>query len=230
MELGTELLIFLADLRELLGDCVQLGGGGYYAEDGATEEGDNGAFAGCDGLEGRGREVLHQVRVELVAVPSCRVDFCQEGEWGRGVLEGDSAAGSWRRAVLAGEMVAAKAGLPGRISSTSIRRHRDGGSRWVMSRKQSQVCVLVECRGVVAKSASLNPNPMPFFIFSFFYLICFVLNNYWYQRLRAVLAMVRKKAHPHRSTSRQGKSYQPKSVGYESNRTPAAQNGEANSE
>jgi len=37
---------------------------------------------------------------------------------------------------------------------------------------------------------------MPFFFSFFFYIMCFVLINYWEQRLRAVLAMVKKKRHP----------------------------------
>jgi len=39
-----------------------------------------------------------------------------------------------------------------------------------------------------------DPNPMPFF--SFFFFMCFVLINYWEQRLRAALAMVKKEPHP----------------------------------
>jgi len=34
------------------------------------------------------------------------------------------------------------------------------------------------------------------FFFTFFYFMCFVLFNYWEQRLRTVLAMVKKKPHP----------------------------------
>jgi len=45
-----------------------------------------------------------------------------------------------------------------------------------------------------------NPNPMPFlfFLFSFFFFsfMCFVLINYWEQRVRAALAMVKKEPHP----------------------------------
>jgi len=38
---------------------------------------------------------------------------------------------------------------------------------------------------------------MPFVLFSFFFVfMCFVLFNYWEQRLRAALAMVKKKPHP----------------------------------
>ena len=39
-----------------------------------------------------------------------------------------------------------------------------------------------------------DPNPMPFFFhFSlFFFIMCFVLINYWEQRLRVALAMVKK--------------------------------------
>jgi len=41
-----------------------------------------------------------------------------------------------------------------------------------------------------------DPNPMPFFFLSFFYIRCFVLINYWEQRLRAALAIVKKEPHP----------------------------------
>jgi len=61
-----------------------------------------------------------------------------------------------------------------------------------------------------------------FFDFFFFHVLCII--HYGEQRLRAALAMVKKKPHPHLSTRRQGKSHQPKSLGYETNRTPAAQN------
>jgi len=50
-----------------------------------------------------------------------------------------------------------------------------------------------------------------YFLFLFF-IMCFVLNNYWEQRLRAALAMVKKEPHPHLSTRRQGKTHQPKSL------------------
>jgi len=40
-----------------------------------------------------------------------------------------------------------------------------------------------------------DPNPMPF-SFIFFFFICFVLINYWEQRRRAALAMVKKEPHP----------------------------------
>jgi len=40
-----------------------------------------------------------------------------------------------------------------------------------------------------------DPNPMPCFLFIFFFM-CFVLINYWEQRLCAALAMVKKKPHP----------------------------------
>jgi len=45
-----------------------------------------------------------------------------------------------------------------------------------------------------------DPNPMPhfffFFFFFLFFMLCFVLNNYWEQRLCAALAMVKKEPHP----------------------------------
>jgi len=43
-----------------------------------------------------------------------------------------------------------------------------------------------------------SPAFFLFFIFYFFYfyIMCFVLINYWEQRLRAALAMVKKKPHP----------------------------------
>jgi len=41
-----------------------------------------------------------------------------------------------------------------------------------------------------------DPNPMPFFFSLFFlFIMCFVLINYWEQRLRAALAMVKKEPH-----------------------------------
>ena len=60
--------------------------------------------------------------------------------------------------------------------------------------------------------------------------MCFVLINYWEQRLLAALAMVKKKPHPHLSTQRQGKSHQPKAHWYETNRTADAQNRKSNSD
>jgi len=70
------------------------------------------------------------------------------------------------------------------------------------------------------------PNPMLLFFFFFFYIMCFVLINYWEQRLRAALAMVKKEPHPlfFSPTRHQGKSHQPKSLWYETNGTPATQN------
>jgi len=44
-----------------------------------------------------------------------------------------------------------------------------------------------------------DPNPMffSFFLFFlFFFIMCFVLINYWVQRLCAALAMVKKEPHP----------------------------------
>jgi len=38
-------------------------------------------------------------------------------------------------------------------------------------------------------------NPCLYLLF-FFFIMCFVLINYWEQRLRAALAMVKKKSHP----------------------------------
>ena len=40
-----------------------------------------------------------------------------------------------------------------------------------------------------------EPKSLPFF-FRFFFIMCFVLNNYWEQKLRSALAMVKKKPHP----------------------------------
>ena len=43
------------------------------------------------------------------------------------------------------------------------------------------------------------PNPMPifvYFLFFFFFIICFVLMNYWEQRLHVALAMVKRNPHP----------------------------------
>jgi len=45
-----------------------------------------------------------------------------------------------------------------------------------------------------------DPNPMSFFCFLFFFflffIMCFVLINYWEQRLRAALTMVKKEPRP----------------------------------
>jgi len=41
-----------------------------------------------------------------------------------------------------------------------------------------------------------DPNPISAFFFLFFFFICFVLINYWEQRLRAALAMVKKEPYP----------------------------------
>ena len=41
-----------------------------------------------------------------------------------------------------------------------------------------------------------EPKSQAFFFFFFFYIMCFVLFNYWEQRLCAALAMVKKKPHP----------------------------------
>jgi len=90
----AEVLAFLAYLSELVGDRVQLGGDGHYARDGGTEDGEDGAFAGSDGLEGLGGKVLHQVGVELEAVPGLVENFCQEGEGGEGRAEGEGEGGS----------------------------------------------------------------------------------------------------------------------------------------
>ena len=62
---GAELLIFLADLRELGVDEVQLGGDGQYASDSGADDGEDGAFAGGYGLDCVRGEVLKQVRVQL---------------------------------------------------------------------------------------------------------------------------------------------------------------------
>jgi len=73
-----------------------------------------------------------------------------------------------------------------------------------------------------------DPNLMPFFFF-FYHVLC--INNLREQRLRAALAMVKKEPHPlFFSNRRQGKSHQPKSLWYETNRTPAAQNKKSNSD
>jgi len=67
-----------------------------------------------------------------------------------------------------------------------------------------------------------------FFSLFFFQVLCII--NYWEQRLRAAVAMVKKKPRPHLSTRRQEKSHQPKSLWYKTNRTPAAQKKKSNSD
>ena len=78
--------------------------------------------------------------------------------------------------------------------------------------------------GGVLEGKELDPNLIPFFFFSSFFLHVFCIKNYWEQRLRAALAMVKKKLHPHLSIRRQGKSHQPKSLWYETNLTPGGEN------
>jgi len=56
MEVGAERLIFFADLRQLGGDCIQLGGDGYSARDCGAEDREDGAFAGC--ASGKWRRVV----------------------------------------------------------------------------------------------------------------------------------------------------------------------------
>jgi len=68
-----------------------------------------------------------------------------------------------------------------------------------------------------------------FFFFFFYHVLC--INNLREQRLRAALAMVKKEPHPLFFSNRhQGKSHQPKSLWYETNRTPAAQNKKSNTD
>ena len=76
-----------------------------------------------------------------------------------------------------------------------------------------------------------GPNPMPFLLV-FIYIICFVLIDYWEQRVGAALAMVKKKLHPLcvYPPRHQGKNHQPKSLWSETNRTPAMQNKKSNSD
>jgi len=82
MDFGAEFQVFLPDLSKLVGDGLELRGDGYYAGDSGTGYGKGGAFAAHDGLEGMWGEILHEVRVELEAVPGLREDFRQEGERG----------------------------------------------------------------------------------------------------------------------------------------------------
>ena len=88
MEVGAELLIFLADFRELGGDYIHPGGDSYYATDGGAEDGEDRAFAGRDGVESMGGAVLYKVGVELEAIPGFPENFCQEGEMGGGAWRG----------------------------------------------------------------------------------------------------------------------------------------------
>jgi len=82
MEVGAELMVFLADFDELGGDGFEWGGDDYYARDGGTPNGEDGAFTSDNGLECVRGEVLDQVGVQLKAVPGFREDYCQEGEGG----------------------------------------------------------------------------------------------------------------------------------------------------
>jgi len=41
-----------------------------------------------------------------------------------------------------------------------------------------------------------DPNPTPFYFIFIVFIMCFVLINYWEQRVRAALAMVKEKPHP----------------------------------
>ena len=81
MQVGAELLVFLADFREL-GSGVELGGDGYDARNSGAENGEDGSFTSGDGLERLRGKVLDQVWVQLEAISSLREDFCQEGEGG----------------------------------------------------------------------------------------------------------------------------------------------------
>jgi len=75
------------------------------------------------------------------------------GGYGRaeGEVEGEGEWGFCSRGVLALEMAAARAWLPGGMGGTSL-RERNGGVRGVkVSRKQSRVCLSVECRGGVVE-------------------------------------------------------------------------------
>jgi len=98
---------------------------------------------------------------------------------------------------------------------------------WVLTMKSHGVEISIA--GCVEEMVR-DPNPMPFcfFLCFFFFIMCFVLFNYWEQRLRAALGMVKKEPYPHWPTRRQGKSHQPKSLWYQTNRTPAAQNRKSN--
>jgi len=61
------------------------------------------------------------------------------------------------------------------------------------------------------------------FIYLFYHMLCII--NYGEQRRRGALAMAKKKLHPHfYPPRRQGKSHEPKSLWYETKRTPATQN------
>ena len=71
MEFAAEPLVFLADLRELGIDGIQLGGDGHYARDGGAKNGEDGPFASGYCLECVRGEVLDQVAVQLEAVSGC---------------------------------------------------------------------------------------------------------------------------------------------------------------
>jgi len=61
-------------------------------------------------------------------------------------------------------------------------------------------------------------------MFYFFIHVLWII-HYWEERPRGALAMAKKKPHPRFYPPRhQGKTHQPKSLWYETNRTPATQN------
>jgi len=85
-------------------------------------------------------------------------------------------------------------------------------------------CVEISIAGGVEEIVR-DSNPTSSFFF-FFFIKCFILIKHWEQRPRGVLAIAKKKPHPlaFYPPRRQGKSHQPKSLWYETNRTPATQN------
>ena len=82
MEGGTELVIFLADCSELVGDGVVVGGDGHYAGNGDTEDCEDGAISSCDSLMDVRGEVLDYIVVELEATLRLQEKLCVESERG----------------------------------------------------------------------------------------------------------------------------------------------------
>jgi len=91
-------------------------------------------------------------------------------------------------------MAAAKASLSGGIRGISIRGRSEGVRRKMVSRKQSGVCVFVECRAGVVEGEALGPKSHAFFLFYSFFFFYYAFIVFRYKKLRAALAMEKTKA------------------------------------